>query len=71
MGERVELSDRGLDRCGFPLSDDEIKFRNEGQSPLYAVMDDHYTINPIEKDGELFHGARGGRGQRCPCCLPC
>ena len=20
-------------------------------------MDDHYTINPIEKDGELFHGA--------------
>ena len=58
IGERVELSDRGLPTgVVSPLSDDEIKFRQEGQSPLYEVMDDHYTVNPIEKDGELFHGA--------------
>ena len=34
IGERVELSDRGLPTgVVSPLSDDEIKFRNEGQSP--------------------------------------
>ncbi len=52
--ERVQLSDRMLPTGRLlPLSDDEKTMRTTGLSPLYAVMDDHFTAEPI--DG--FHGA--------------
>ncbi|HZJ57391.1 MAG TPA: aldose 1-epimerase, partial [Clostridia bacterium] len=58
IGGRIQLSDRGLPTgVVSPLSDNEAQFRKEGQSPLYEIMDDHYTVKPIEKDGKPFHGA--------------
>lgn len=59
LGQRVVLNERALPTGELrELSDAEKLFRGEeGQSPVYAVMDDHFTAEPIEVDGKPFHGA--------------
>lgn len=59
LGKRVVLNERALPSGEVrELSDEEKLFRAEcGQSPVYAVMDDHFTMEPIEVDGKPFHGA--------------
>ncbi len=58
VGKRVILNERALPTGELrPLSEEEEKFRQEGQSPVYADMDDHFTAEPILVDGKPFHGA--------------
>ena len=59
IGKRVPLNERALPAGdSIPLSEEEQKFRaEEGQSHVYAVMDDHFTAEPIQVDGAPFHGA--------------
>lgn len=65
IGKRVPLSERALPAGDpIPLSEEEQKFRaEEGQSHVYAVMDDHFTAEPIQVDGAPFHGAVILRGE--------
>ncbi len=59
LGQRILLNERMLPTGELrALSEEEQKFREaEGQSPLYAPMDDHFTAEPILVDGKPFHGA--------------
>ena len=59
LGRRVLLNGRALPTGELrDLSEEEKMFRSEeGQSPVYAAMDDHFTAEPIQVNGEPFHGA--------------
>lgn len=39
------------------LTPDEAAFRHNGQQPLFETMDHHYTTQPIDLNGQPFHGA--------------
>ena len=57
--QRILLDDRMLPTGKVRALDEaEQKLRSdEGQSPLYKDLDDHFTAEPILVDGKLFHGA--------------
>ena len=68
LGKRVVLNERALPTGELKeLSEEEEKFRSEeGQSPVYAVMDDHFTAEPIQVNGKPFHGAVLTHGENGP-----
>lgn len=59
VGQRILLDDRMLPTGKVRTLDEaEQKLRSdEGQSPLYKDLDDHFTAEPILVDGKPFHGA--------------
>ena len=59
VGKRIMVDDRMLPTGEVKdLIPEEAEFRSEaGGSPLFRIMDDHYTVEPIERDGKPFHGA--------------
>lgn len=58
IGQRIAQNRQLLpDGRLLELTADEQAFRTDGQQPLYETMDHHYTVNPIELDGQPFHGA--------------
>lgn len=58
IGEKIELSERALPTGELlSLNENEMKFRNEGESTHYENLDDHFTVKPIDIDGTEFHGA--------------
>lgn len=59
VGKRIEMSERMLPTGEVrELNDQEIPFRYQGQSGTAWSMDDHYTVETMEADGKLFHGAQ-------------
>ena len=59
VGKRILFSDRMLPTGDVrDLSEAEKLFRADaGQSPVYAPMDDHFTVEKIQYNGRDFHGA--------------
>lgn len=58
VGKRILMSERMLPTGEVrELNEGEVRLRAKGLTPVAWNMDDHYTAEPIEKDGKPFHGA--------------
>lgn len=58
VGERVITNERMLPTGEFrELNEKERAFREEGISPVAFNMDDLYEVEPLEVNGQPFHGA--------------
>lgn len=58
VGKRILMSERMLPTGELrDLNQEEAPLRGQGLTPIAWSMDDHYTAEPIEKDGKPFHGA--------------
>ena len=58
VGRRILMSERMLPTGEVrELNEQEQKLRANGLDPNAWSMDDHYTAEPIEKNGTMFHGA--------------
>ena len=63
VGKRILMSERMLPTGEVrELNEEEARLRAKGLTPIAWSMDDHYTAEPIEKDGKPFHGAIVERG---------
>lgn len=58
VGQRIELNDRALPTGKYmALNEEEELMRNNGQSPMFKELDDHYTVEPLHMENSNFHGA--------------
>ena len=63
VGKRIEMSERMLPTGAVrELNEAEAPLHEKGLVPTAWSMDDHYTVEYIEKDGKPFHGAIVERG---------
>lgn len=58
VGKRILMSERMLPTGKVrELNEDEKRFREGGMQVDAWAMDDHYTVEPLLRDGKPFHGA--------------